>query len=140
MNLAMGIVGLVSLLILLWAGFVEAVDIIKVDRSYRSHVVAWRTIRILDPQTKARWTVLVEQASLVETIKDIRAATGLGLKEAENVVAALSAGIGPLRDIPARTEKRARVLFAQGRGVKAIKLIRRRWRWTQRPDSLSAFE
>jgi hypothetical protein len=140
MNLAMGIVGLVSLLILLWAGLVEAVDLMKGDRSYRARVVALRTVRVLDPQTKARWTELVEQGDLIEAIKDLRAVTGLGLKEAENVVAVLSAGARPLRDIPTRTEKRARELFAQGRGVKAIKLIRRRRRWSKRLDSLSAFE
>jgi hypothetical protein len=50
--------------------------------------------------------------------------------EAAGTAGRIPPAVAPGR--PARTEERARELFAQGRGIKAIKLIRKRWRWASR--------
>lgn len=127
--MTLGTVVWIGLLILISAGLVYYLpELFKGGRSYRASIVALRTVRVLDPQTRARWTELVKQGNMIQAIKDIRVATGLGLKEAEEVIDVLSRGLQPNRGVPARTEERARELFAQGRGRKAIKLIRRRWR------------
>jgi ribosomal protein L7/L12 len=116
--------------ILIAARLVDLEYLFKTMRRGRTPVVAPRPVRALDPQTQARLTELVEQGNKIQAIKDLRAATGLGLKEAKDAVDAIAAGhdvsgvLLPHRDVPATAEERARELIAQGRRIQAIKLIR----------------
>jgi ribosomal protein L7/L12 len=73
---------------------------------------------------------LVAQGKKIQAIKDLRAASGLGLKEAKDAVDAMAAGhdisgvLLPRLEVPATAEERARKLIAQGRTIQAINLIR----------------
>jgi ribosomal protein L7/L12 len=130
MTLAMGIVGVIGLLILMAVGSADLGLMFKTMRRDRTRVVAPWPVRAIDPQTQARLAELAGQGNTIQAIKDLRVATGLGLKEANDAVDAIAAGhdvpgvLLPRRDVPATTEERARELIAQGRKIQAIKLIR----------------
>jgi ribosomal protein L7/L12 len=130
MTLAMGIVGVIGLLIVIAVGSADLGLMFKTMRRDRTRVVAPRPVRAIDPQTQARLAELAGQGNTIQAIKDLRVATGLGLNEANDAVDAIAAGhdvsgvLLPRRDVPATTEERARELIAQGRKIQAIKLIR----------------
>jgi ribosomal protein L7/L12 len=129
MTLVMGSVGAISLLIWMAVGVADLAESFKMMRRERTPVVAPRPVRAVDPQTQVRLTELVEQGNKIQAIKDLRAATGLGLREAMNAVDAIAAGhnvsgvLLPHRDVPAATEERARELIAQGRRIQAVMLV-----------------
>jgi ribosomal protein L7/L12 len=126
----MGIVVVLALLILTAVRFADLALLFKTMRRDRTPVVSPRPVRAVDLQTQARLTELVAQGNKMQAIKDLRVATGLGLKEAKDAVDAVAAGhdisavLLPCPDVPATTEERARKLIAQGRRIQAIKLIR----------------
>jgi ribosomal protein L7/L12 len=130
MILVAGIVAALGLLILTVVRFADLATLFKTMRRDRTAVAAPRTVRTIGPETQARLLELVAQGKKIQAIKDLRAATGLGLKEAKDAVDAMAAGhdisgvILPRLDVPATTEERARELIAQGRKIQAIKLIR----------------
>jgi len=130
MTLVMGIIAVIALLILIAVGFADLALMFKTMRRDRTRVVAPRPVRAIDPQMQARLTELAGQGNKIQAIKDLRVATGLGLKEARDTVDAIAAGhdvsgvLLPRRDAPAATEERARELIARGRKIQAIKLIR----------------
>lgn len=126
----MGIVAAIGLLILIVAGVAQLVLLVKTIRRGRTPVAAPRPVRAIDPQTQARLAELAGQGKKIQAIRDLRVATGLGLKEAKDAVDAIAAGhdvsgvLLPRRDVPGTTEEQARELIAQGRKIQAIKLIR----------------
>jgi ribosomal protein L7/L12 len=88
--LVMGIVAAIGLLILIAAGVVHLVLLVKTIRRDRMPVAAPRPVRAINPQTQARLAELAGQGKKIQAIKDLRAATGLGLKEAKSVADGLS--------------------------------------------------
>ena len=130
MTLIVGIVAVLALLILTAARSAGLALLFKTVRRGRTPVVSPRPTRAVDPQTRARLTELVARGNRMQAIKDLRVATGLGLKEAKDAVDAIAAGhdipgeLLPRPGISAATEERARELIAQGRKVQAIKLVR----------------
>jgi ribosomal protein L7/L12 len=130
MTLVMGIVAVLALLILTVVKFTDLVLLFKTIRRNRAHVVSPQPARPVDPQTRARLIELVAQGNKMQAIKDLRVATGLGIKEAKEAVDVIAAGYDisgvhrPRPDVPAATEERAWKLIAQGHTIQAVKLIR----------------
>lgn len=90
MNLVMGIVAAVALLILITVRLDDLAQLVKTMRRDRTPAAAPRPARAIDPQTQARLAELAGQGNKIQAIKDLRDATGLGLKEAKNVADGLS--------------------------------------------------
>jgi ribosomal protein L7/L12 len=120
MTLAMGIVAAIALLILIAVRLDDLAQMVRTLRRGRAPAAVPGPPRAIDPQTQARLTALAGQGNKIQAIKDLRAATGVGLKEAKDAVDALLAGhdnsaaLPPRRDIPAATRERARELIARG--------------------------
>src|SRR5262245_5510601 len=129
MTLVMGGVGALGLLILTVAGLADLVMAFTIGRN-RAPVAAARPVQAIDPQTQARLTELIEHGNKIQAIKDLREASGLGLRESMYAVDAMAAGHDisgaflPGPEVLATTEERARKLVAQGRTIQAIILIR----------------
>lgn len=90
----------------------------------------------LPPQTRDRTLELIRLGQKIQAIKELRAATGYGLRDAKDVVDALEAGSGPASSAnPAQHPSvtaaapdrsladRARHLVDQNRETQAIRLV-----------------